>query len=376
MARIGRLAVVALVGLAGPCVPALGQEAAPTPGQSVRPRTDGFRARTGGMRPRISGVRPNVEGVRPDVKGVRPNIKGVNPGRPRSTTRNSGMVDPQSTPSVSTGGTTSSPGIVSSGMSSRDRLGALLQNDRKMCGIGTGVVSFDPGTGVIAYGPDMAVTGAWGAWGGMTGGAWRPGITVDRYVDYVRRWDDNDWYDGPIYGTEIVVNPELLSPGVLPASMQPEPALPPRGVVELARDAAQAGDFEEAIELYRTRLAESPSDAGAMRELAIVLLIDKRDDDGVAMMLMAYRTMPEMGGYPARLDEFGLETARSRMVLQRQVARAHRTGASADYLSAAALMQALDRNVPALRMLEKAESAGLDAEIVDAMRTALDVPAA
>ena len=352
-----------------------GGAAAPRTGAGARPRTSGVRPRIGTIRPRVEGIRPSVTGVRPDVRGVRPNIKGVIPGRPRSTTRDNRMVEPQPSLPATSGagpGVTFAPGgvpnVFSPNDSPRERLDHLLDNAKNPPAEEREVIA-------------SGFTPWWCTWSCCIGKGViykdASGPTAIQYAEMIRRgYDDRYAYNESIYGTEISVDPEMLSRGLLPASMQAPVELPPRATVELAREAARDGRLDDAITHYQAQLGESPEDAGAMRELALVLLMDKRDDDGVAMMLMAYRTMPEMGAYPAWLDEIGLDASRARAIVQRQVGRAHRIGSAADFLAATVVMQGQRRAAPAQRMLKEAEDAGLDAAIVENLRRALEAPVA
>ncbi len=107
-----------------------------------------------------------------------------------------------------------------------------------------------------------------------------------------------------------------------------------------------------------------------MRRLAVALLKDKRLEEGVAMMAMAYRTDSLLADETLIGSLFD-DDQELRRLLQKCVIHANRTELASAWLTVAVMMQAEDRDERALKMVDRASEAGLDTEIVDSMKRAL-----
>ncbi len=146
-----------------------------------------------------------------------------------------------------------------------------------------------------------------------------------------------------------------------PSAPPAAPAAPPSDL-EKARAAFAAGKAQEASRLYQNFLDENADDFAATAELAAVLIADGRLDDGAATMLLAYRSDPGLASRPLS-DRVLLRKRAWRELVIRAVRHAHKRGSASSWLTVAVLMQAEGRPRVALRMLERAEQAGLDRSI-------------
>ncbi|HHN78064.1 MAG TPA: hypothetical protein ENK11_05240 [Phycisphaerales bacterium] len=147
------------------------------------------------------------------------------------------------------------------------------------------------------------------------------------------------------------------------------PVVPP-GDLEQARAAFATGKVREASRLYQKFLGENADDFAATAELAAVLIADGRLDDGAATMLLAYRSDPGLASRPLS-DRVLLRKRAWRELVIRAVRHAHKRGSASSWLTVAVLMQAEGRPRVALRMLERAEQAGLDRSIATPLAAVL-----
>lgn len=177
------------------------------------------------------------------------------------------------------------------------------------------------------------------------------------------------WYSMPLQQAQpqVIVLPAPMTG--TPAAAEPAPA-PPTDL-ERAHGFLQDGDAPRAIAAFTLHLGSQPQDARAMRLLAAALLLDKRADDGVAMMRSAYRAEPALAREPLRAEEVGLREAGLRDLVIRAVMHANRLGSGSSWWTVTVLMQAQGKAEQARAMLEKAKTQGLDAELEAAMTAAL-----
>lgn len=177
------------------------------------------------------------------------------------------------------------------------------------------------------------------------------------------------WYSTPPQQAQ----PQVI---VLPAPMTstpatPEPAPAPPTDLERAHIFLQDGDAPSAIAAFTLHLGSQPEDARAMRLLAAALLLDKRTDDGVAMMRSAYRAEPALARAPLRAEELGLREAGLRDLVIRAVMHANRLGSGSSWWTVTVLMQAQGKAEQARAMLDRAKTQGIDADLDAAMTAAL-----
>ncbi len=191
------------------------------------------------------------------------------------------------------------------------------------------------------------------------------------YGGYYGRW----WYPWTNYSygysTPLVygpVDPYVLT-GVSPAAVyaaaynaqtaqqQAQPAREPTPL-EKADAMLMYGDSKGAIDAYRRYLDAVPDDAPVMRSLAVALLDQKRFDEAVAVLAMAYEKQPRLARTPIDPALFG-DAAGLRRRLNAAVTYANRVNSGSAWLLVAALMQCEGREDVALRIVERARAAGL-----------------
>ncbi len=150
--------------------------------------------------------------------------------------------------------------------------------------------------------------------------------------------------------------------------------VPALSIIELARAELGVGDPVQAAILYRGHLELDPEDARARRELGIALLKTRAWEEGVAEILRAYSGDPAMAADPLGAWVVG-ESDAAMGKLRGDVARfAGRVDSAAGWLTVAVLLQTQGDGPAALRVLEKADAAGLDPAVGRALREALETP--
>ena len=203
-------------------------------------------------------------------------------------------------------------------------------------------------------------------------------LHTGRYGGYNPYWYYNSggyWSTRPVDGvlTRQLDPTLLMRPQPLPAQpVEPERELTP---LERARAFLKADEAEKAVTAFRDHLDEDPEDVNAMRSLGLALLDAGRLADGTAMVALAYRTDAMLARTPVALDELGLERRRHDRLLSRVLAYAKRTDAGSAHLAGVVLLQAEGKVAGASRVLDRAARAGLDEDIVDALRRELGTPA-
>jgi hypothetical protein len=219
--------------------------------------------------------------------------------------------------------------------------------------------------------------GPYGPWGS---GGYGSGITI---------WRDGNpyFYDGytyyyrpalPINGMVAGVDPTLI-PGIrmqMEAMKPPPPPPPPPTDIEQARLDYAAGLLDSARTRLDAHLTATPGDADAMRLLSLVLLEGRHDEDAAAIMRGAYRKEPSLASSPLSVESLGLDGTRTHDMLGRAVSRAHKNKSASAWLLVAVIMQGEGRNQDAAAMLKRATDAGLEKELADRFKVALDPKAA
>jgi hypothetical protein len=104
--------------------------------------------------------------------------------------------------------------------------------------------------------------------------------------------------------------------------------------------------------------------------LALALIDANRVEEGIAAMRLAYERDPQLANIPVPQDVFG-PSDDLRRNLNRVSMFANRVNTASAWLALAVLMQTEGRPHPAARMLDRAEQAGLSAEVSSAVRAAL-----
>ena len=134
-----------------------------------------------------------------------------------------------------------------------------------------------------------------------------------------------------------------------------------RAQVLMASDSPNAA--ANAVIQLRLHLRAEPEDTRAQRWLAVALLEDRRIDDAHAVMRLAYRTDPALGGEPMLPREMSIGRNRWRTLVMRASTGANANNTASGWLLLATLMQAEERQALARQMIGRARSAGLETEI-------------
>lgn len=202
----------------------------------------------------------------------------------------------------------------------------------------------------------------WNNWGHFNNGWYYPGVGAG-YGSYF----SDGWYPST-YGYEpgYYVDP-FIAPPAPESVVDPEANLtvPERGALRLQR-----GKTESAIALLRSYTESNPADDDAARTLALALLDARRTKEGIAVMALVYERNPRLAWSPLAPDVVG-PSQDLRALLVRVVEYGHRTNTASAWLTAAILMQGEGREAPALKMLDRADALGLDADLSRSMRQAL-----
>lgn len=198
-------------------------------------------------------------------------------------------------------------------------------------------------------------------WGGIyrTRGIWaQPGWSTPQSTNLVL---GNGPLDARLFQTAPAVN---ASSNV--AGSRRELTTLEVGVLSL-----QIGEAPRAVMALRSHLRDNPTDARAMRTLAIALVQERDLNEAGAVMRQAYRTDTKLATEPLSPASLGFNDRRFRELLTRSVTSAHRTNTASAWLLVSILMQSEGRSTPALAMLEKSTALGLETEVRDAIRAEL-----
>jgi hypothetical protein len=174
-------------------------------------------------------------------------------------------------------------------------------------------------------------------------------------------------------GTQLVVGTPAYQPAPSPlvpaAAVEPPPPAPLTG--RALGDAHLYWDQpDQAIAAYQGHLAQNPADHRALRMLGLALIDAGRLQEGIATIGLAYDREPQLAGMPLPQEIYG-STDDLRRNLNRVSVYANRVNNASAWLTLALLMQIENRTLPASRMLDRAEQAGLSPEVVGPMRAAL-----
>ncbi len=195
------------------------------------------------------------------------------------------------------------------------------------------------------------------------------------YPWYTSYYGYDPYYLGAVEGVYYGVDPRLLMPPpTRPAYTPPQqPPPPPAPITDLERGklSLQSNDPERAVMAFRSHVSRNPKDAEALRLLGFALMDAGNLKEGVAMVGLAYREEPALADRPVAPDLFGAERKDLRRNVTRASIYANNVGTASSWLAMAALTQAEGRNDVALRMVERARTAGLDPAIADRMAAAV-----
>lgn len=177
---------------------------------------------------------------------------------------------------------------------------------------------------------------------------------------------------GLIEGLYATVDPALTTqPAPPPAPPQPVAPPVPETDKALGDQLLASGDAKAAVNAYRRHLNDNPDDAEAMLALGLALLDAAQPKEGVAMIGMAYRKEPALADSAIPLDVYQRGAGQFRENLRRVSVYANRSNSASAWLALSVLMQAEGRTATALTMLDRAAKAGLEAEVVSRVRSAL-----
>ncbi len=169
------------------------------------------------------------------------------------------------------------------------------------------------------------------------------------------------WMDQP--------NTVYETPASMAAAGSDTPARPPTPL-ERAANLLRVGDSKAAVAAYQAYLKAQPMDAVAMRALGLSLIDSGQVGDGVAVIGMAYRQDSTLAAAPVPCDVFG-RASRLRSNLERVSGYANREKSASSWLALAVIMQAEGRNPRALAMVNRAQAAGLEEQVVQELTAAL-----
>jgi len=182
-------------------------------------------------------------------------------------------------------------------------------------------------------------------------------------------------YSGPWYGTDPFVTQGVTQAQTLAAQQQlqqqqaAERALTP---VERAEVAWRAGQTDDSIRFFREHLDKEPTDADAMRYLALVLIDDRKVEQAVALMAMAYQKDPKLAAKALPLDILpGGELGQRRRLIQVST-YANRIKTGSAWMTLAVLMQSERRDDAAAKMVEKSRAAGGNPSVLDELALSLN----
>ncbi|MBX3406433.1 MAG: tetratricopeptide repeat protein [Phycisphaeraceae bacterium] len=201
---------------------------------------------------------------------------------------------------------------------------------------------------------------------------WYPWIGGYNYRNAYETYDPYA-YRPVVYGQ---IDPFIMSGAASQAiltAMAQQAISPPREPTVLERaDALLAmGDARAATEAYRRYLEDVPDDAAVMRSLALALMEDRRLDESVAVLAMAYQKSPRLARTPIDPALIADDVASLRRRVNSAVGYANRVRSGSAWLLAAVLVQAEGRDAVALSMIDRGRDVGLSEEVAAEMTAVL-----
>ncbi len=179
-------------------------------------------------------------------------------------------------------------------------------------------------------------------------------------------------YSGPWYGTD-----PFVSTGQTAAAPQSSSATSttstPRTLtpIELADMAWQNGDVGQAISHFKDYIAGAPDDMDALRYLALAYMDDRKLDQAVAVMAMAYERTPQLASRSLPSSDVPGGERQMRRRVNAISGYANRTKTGSAWLTLAVLIQSEGRETAARPIVDRAAKAGLNPTIVAEMKAAL-----
>ncbi len=181
-------------------------------------------------------------------------------------------------------------------------------------------------------------------------------------------------YSGPWYGTDPFVTQGQASAATpaapAPAAAATQPTREPT-LIERADEAWQLGRPDVAAGLLKEYLRAAPDDADALRYLALTLIDQRRVEEGVALMALAYEKLPQLASrpLPASAIPGGRDAMRKRVNAVSSLANQTRTASA--WMTLAVLIQGEGRSDVARRILRRATAAGLSGSAAMELRAAM-----
>jgi len=239
----------------------------------------------------------------------------------------------------------------------------------------------------VAFGQRAGSSGR-GPYSGVAGGTlirsgYAPATWRYRHVrnGIARPWQNPWYYDriGYAVGGDATapLDPRLLGRTQSTSNQKPiesgspAPAEPaPPSEFEVGQRLLAEGRASEAAASFASWLEMEPTDVEALRSYAIAAFMDGRRHEALGCLRLAYQMLPSLASFPIGAEEVGGRTV-LRSASVRAVRTAHELDSASAWLFAAVLTQGDRRPKAVGRMLDRAEAAGLEMDIVDAMRVEL-----
>lgn len=137
--------------------------------------------------------------------------------------------------------------------------------------------------------------------------------------------------------------------------------------------ALQTKEPEQSVAQLRAHLRTHGSDADAERLLAVSLLATGQTADAAAAVRHAYRSDLKLAHDPINPAGLGFSDREFRDLVSRAVIQGNRDNSASSWLFVAVLMQGEGRTDLARNMLDRAQRAGLEPEVYNAMAAELPV---
>lgn len=199
-----------------------------------------------------------------------------------------------------------------------------------------------------------------------------PWISGFNYRNY---YDNYDYYENRpiVYGQidPFVMYTAALQAAKSAAAVQQLASVREPTPLERADALLAMGETSRAVEGYRKYLEDVPDDANVMRSLAIALMEDRRLDEAVSVLALAYEKNPRLARTPIDAGLFAADAADLRRRVNSAVSYANRVRSGSAWLLAAALVQAEGRDAVALSMVDRARGMGLAAPVADELTAVL-----
>lgn len=163
--------------------------------------------------------------------------------------------------------------------------------------------------------------------------------------------------------TQPSYSSEVRAGSVAPA---PQPTPFERGLAAL-----QTKEPDDAIVALKVHLGQHPEDANAERLLALAQLSTGRTAEAAASAREAYKTDLKLASQPLSPLDLGYNDREFRDLVSRAVIQGNRDNSAASWLFVSVLMQAEGRTDVARNMLDRAQKAGLEPEVYNALAAEL-----